>query len=158
MEVILILIIVTHAEWECSFPFPNINFNQNIFPKLVGISLFCTLCCILQFQKADVPWKAVFTCNQFWVGVIAAIGNDWGFHMFCNFGPKYIKTALGFDLEQVRRTTNFDRVLSTLRRHRHNRHKTRTIHRAHVSQNPLCGGARQVSENVRERNKGGKLR
>ena len=41
------------------------------------------------------------TSFQFWVGGIAATGSDWGFHTFCTFGPKYIKSALGFDLEQV---------------------------------------------------------
>lgn len=55
-----------------------------------------------RFQQAlPVPWLSIFTSLQFWVGGVAAIGNDWGFHTFCTFGPKYIKGALGFDLEQV---------------------------------------------------------
>ncbi|KAK7866872.1 hypothetical protein R5R35_006036 [Gryllus longicercus] len=47
-----------------------------------------------------VPWKAVFTSWQFWLGCIAAWGSDWGFHTFLTLGPKYIKEALDFDLEQ----------------------------------------------------------
>lgn len=47
-----------------------------------------------------VPWKAIFSSWQFWLGCIAAWGNDWGFHTFLTLGPKYIKEALNFDLEK----------------------------------------------------------
>lgn len=52
-------------------------------------------------KPAPVPWVAIFTSTQFWLGAIAGIGNDWGFHMVCNFVPKYMKGFLGFDIEQV---------------------------------------------------------
>jgi hypothetical protein len=43
----------------------------------------------------------VFTSQQFVIGCIAAVGNDWGFHTFMTLGPKYLKGALGFDVEKV---------------------------------------------------------
>jgi hypothetical protein len=52
-------------------------------------------------QKPPVPWKSVLTSWQFTVGYIAAVGNDWGFHTFMTLGPKYLKGALGFDIEKV---------------------------------------------------------
>ncbi|XP_069697780.1 sialin-like isoform X2 [Periplaneta americana] len=51
-------------------------------------------------KKPSMPWKSVLTSWQFTVGWIAAIGNDWGFHTFLTLGPKYLKGALGFDVEQ----------------------------------------------------------
>lgn len=47
-----------------------------------------------------MPWFAAFKSSQFWLGNLAAVGNDWGFHNFVTLGPKYV-TALGFDLKQV---------------------------------------------------------
>jgi hypothetical protein len=29
------------------------------------------------------------------------VGNDWGFHTFMTLGPKYLKGALGFNVEKV---------------------------------------------------------
>jgi hypothetical protein len=43
----------------------------------------------------------VLTSQQFIIGCIAAVGNDWGFHTFMTLGPKYLKGALGFDVEKV---------------------------------------------------------
>jgi hypothetical protein len=43
----------------------------------------------------------VLTSWQFVVGCFAAVGNDWGFHTFMTLGPKYLKEALGFDIENV---------------------------------------------------------
>ncbi|KAK6641242.1 hypothetical protein RUM44_012951 [Polyplax serrata] len=51
-------------------------------------------------NAAAIPWLTILTSAQFWVGAIAGFGSDWGFHTFCTFGPKYIKTSLGFDLQQ----------------------------------------------------------
>ncbi|XP_021924654.1 putative inorganic phosphate cotransporter isoform X2 [Zootermopsis nevadensis] len=51
-------------------------------------------------KKPPVPWKSVVTSWQFTVGYIAAVGNDWGFHTFMTLGPKYLKGALGFDIEK----------------------------------------------------------
>lgn len=41
----------------------------------------------------------VLTSWQFILGCFAAIGNDWGFHTLMTLGPKYLKGALGFDIE-----------------------------------------------------------
>jgi len=43
----------------------------------------------------------VLTSWQFIVGCFAAVGNDWGFHTLMTLGPKYLKGALGFDIENV---------------------------------------------------------
>lgn len=51
-------------------------------------------------KKLPVPWKSVLTSQQFIIGCIAAVGNDWGFHTFMTLGPKYLKGALGFDVEK----------------------------------------------------------
>lgn len=50
-------------------------------------------------EPPPVPWLAALRSRQFWLGNLAGIGNDWGFHTFFNLGPKYMKTALGFDLK-----------------------------------------------------------
>lgn len=47
-----------------------------------------------------VPWLAALKSRQFWLGNLAGIGNDWGFHTFFTLGPKYMKDALGFDVNQ----------------------------------------------------------
>lgn len=52
-------------------------------------------------QALAVPWLAALKSSQFWLGNLAAIGNDWGFHTFFTMGPTYMKTALGFDLKEV---------------------------------------------------------
>lgn len=52
-------------------------------------------------EHMSVPWKEVLRCRQFLVGTLAAIGSDWGFHTFFTLGPKYMKGALGFDLQEV---------------------------------------------------------
>ncbi|XP_023709473.2 putative inorganic phosphate cotransporter isoform X1 [Cryptotermes secundus] len=51
-------------------------------------------------KNLPVPWRFVLTSQQFILGCIAAVGNDWGFHTFMTLGPKYLKGALGFDVEK----------------------------------------------------------
>jgi hypothetical protein len=52
-------------------------------------------------QTPDVPWLKALTSMQFLVGCIANIGNDYGFHTLLTYAPKYMNSALGFDLQQV---------------------------------------------------------
>ncbi|XP_065340932.1 sialin-like isoform X1 [Cloeon dipterum] len=51
-------------------------------------------------ETAKVPWLKALTSVQFIVGCIACIGNDYGFHTLLTYAPKYMKSALGFDLQQ----------------------------------------------------------
>lgn len=51
-------------------------------------------------EAPAVPWLAALKSGQFWLVNLAAVGNDWGFHTFFNLGPTYMKTALGFDLNE----------------------------------------------------------
>lgn len=53
-------------------------------------------------KPTSLPWKEVFASSQFWIGIVAHVGSDWGFHIFYTFGPKYMKDALGFDINKVR--------------------------------------------------------
>ncbi|KAL0275710.1 UNVERIFIED_CONTAM: hypothetical protein PYX00_003493 [Menopon gallinae] len=51
-------------------------------------------------KPTSLPWKKVFASPQFWIGIFAHVGSDWGFHIFYTFGPKYMKDALGFDINK----------------------------------------------------------
>lgn len=53
-------------------------------------------------EKPAFPWKDALLSGQFWVGVIAHAGSDYGFHTFYTFGPKYINEGLHFPIEEVR--------------------------------------------------------
>ncbi|XP_059476660.1 sialin-like isoform X1 [Neocloeon triangulifer] len=51
-------------------------------------------------ESLQVPWLKALTSVQFLVGCIANIGNDYGFHTLLTYAPKYMKSALGFDLQR----------------------------------------------------------
>jgi hypothetical protein len=55
----------------------------------------------LYFQKLKFPAKKVFTSVPVMALVFLQIGDVWGLFFPASYGPKFIKEALGFDLQSV---------------------------------------------------------
>ena len=49
-----------------------------------------------------VPWKSIFTCQEFYVILIQHFGHNWGFYTLLTSLPTYLDEILHFGIKRVR--------------------------------------------------------
>ncbi len=49
----------------------------------------------------DIPWSGILTSAPVWAIVVAHSGNNFGFYLLLTEMPTYLRTILGFPIEEV---------------------------------------------------------